>query len=76
MGRNQHVVPRDNKWAVRAEGSDRITSDHRTQHAAINAARRIAINQQSEVVIHGQDGKIRDKDSYGPDRCPPKDRKY
>ena len=76
MGRNQHVVPRDNKWAVRAEGSDRITSDHRTQHAAINAARRIAINQQSEVVIHGQDGKIRDKDSYGHDPYPPRDRKY
>lgn len=76
MGKNQHVVPYENKWAVRGAGNSRVTSDHRTQRAAINAARRIAINQQSEVVIHGQDGKIRDKDSYGHDPCPPRDTKY
>ncbi|MDD4893902.1 MAG: DUF2188 domain-containing protein [Candidatus Omnitrophica bacterium] len=76
MGKDQHVVPYDNKWAVRGEGNGRITSDHRTQGAAINIARRIAINQQSEVVIHGRDGKIRDKDSYGNDSCPPRDKKH
>jgi uncharacterized protein YdaT len=76
MGKNQHVVSNENRWAVRAEKSSRVTSTHRTQGAAINAARRIAINQQSEVVIHGRDGKIRDKDSYGQDPCPPRDRKY
>jgi len=27
------------------------------------------------VVIHGRDGKIRDKDSYGNDPVPPKDKK-
>ena len=76
MGKNQHVVPYDDKWAVRGEGNSKITSDHRTQEAPINAARRIAINQQSEVVIHGENGKIRDKDSYGPDSYPPRDRKH
>ena len=30
----------------------------------------------SKVVIHGRDGKIRDKDSYGNDPIPPRDRKY
>ena len=76
MGKNQHVVPYENKWAVRGAGNSRVTSDHRTQRAAINAARRIAINQQSEVVIHGENGKIRDKDSYGSDPCPPIDKKH
>ena len=76
MRKNQHVVPYDSRWAVRGAGNGKITSDHRTQSAAINAARRIAINQQSEVVIHGMDGKIRDKDSYGPDPCPPKDTRH
>ena len=28
---------------------------------------------EGEVVIHGRDGKIRDKDSYGLDSCPPRD---
>ena len=76
MGKNQHVVPHDKDWAVRKEGSDRATSVYDTQKDALKAAREIAINQKSEVVIHGRDGKIRDKDSYGNDPCPPKDRKH
>lgn len=73
---NQHVVPRDDGWAVRGEGNKRDTSHHDTQKEAIDAARDIAINQRGEVVIHGRDGKIRDKDSYGNDPCPPRDRKF
>jgi len=77
MGKkNQHVVPHDGQWDVRGAGNDRATSRHDTQREAIDAARDIAINQQSEVVIHGRDGKIRDKDSYGNDPCPPRDTKF
>ena len=76
MGKNQHVVQTDDGWGVRGAGNSRLTSDHGTQKDAIDAARKIAINQQSEVVIHGRDGKIRDKDSYGSDPCPPKDTKH
>lgn len=76
MGKNQHVVPNDDGWAVRGEGNLRLTSIHSTQQDAIDAARDIARNEKSEVVIHRPDGTIRDKDSYGKDPCPPKDRKY
>ena len=76
MGKNQHVVPYKDKWAVRGAGNSRITSDHQTQSAAINVAVKIAKHEKSEVVIHGRDAKIRNKDSYGPDSCPPKDKKY
>lgn len=72
---NQHVVPRDGEWAVKGEGNGRDTSRHGKQSDAIDAARDIAINQGGEVVIHGRDGKIRDKDSYGNDPFPPRDRK-
>lgn len=72
MGKNQHVVPHDGEWAVRGEGNERVTSLHRTQAEAEAAARAIAINQQSEVVIHRPDGRIRDKDSYGHDPFPPR----
>jgi len=65
MGKNQHVVPHDGKWGVRGEGNERVTSTHDTQAEAIERAREIAINQESEVVIHRPDGRIRDKDSYG-----------
>jgi len=76
MGKHQHVVTKGGGWAVRGEGNSRVTSTHRTQGTAINAAVRIAKREQSEVVIHGRDGKIRDKDSYGSDPCPPKDTKH
>jgi hypothetical protein len=76
MGKNQHVVPRGKGWAVTTAGSGRKSSAHRTQRNAISQARRNAIRQGSEVVIHRPDGRIRDKDSYGPDSCPPRDLKH
>lgn len=76
MGKNQHVVPHNGEWGVRGEGNKRITSTHDTQKEAIQAARDIAINNKSEVVIHRPNGQIRDKDSYGPDSCPPEDKKH
>lgn len=71
-GKNQHVVPTDDGWGVRGAGNGRMTSRHGTQQQAIDAARKIAINQQSELLIHGRDGKIREKNSYGNDPFPPK----
>lgn len=70
--KNQHVVPHKDGWAVKGEGNQRATSVHDTQQQAVNAAREIARNQQSELVIHRPDGRIRDKDSYGNDPFPPK----
>lgn len=71
-GKNQHVVTRDDGWAVRGEGNTRDTSHHSTQDAAFKAARDIARRQKSEVFIHGRDGKFRDRNSYGSDPHPPK----
>jgi hypothetical protein len=71
MGKNQHVVKRDNGWAVRGENNSKDTSHHRTQKEANEAAKGIANNQKSEVLIHGVDGKIREKNSYGNDSFPP-----
>jgi uncharacterized protein YdaT len=76
MGKKQHVVPRDSGWAVRGEGNSRDTSHHGTQRDAIDAARDIAQNQKTEVVVHRPDGRIRDSDSYGNDPNPPKDQKH
>lgn len=70
--KNQHVVPHQDGWAVKGEGNQRATSVHDTQQQASVAARQIARNQQSELVIHRPDGRIRDKNSYGHDPFPPK----
>ncbi len=72
MGKNQHVTLRpDGDWQVKGEGNSKATAVTTTQKDAIRIARDIAINQGSEVVIHGKDGKIRDKNSYGNDPYPP-----
>lgn len=76
MGKNQYVVPKGNGWAVRSEGSSRISSQHRTQAAAIRQGRSNAIRNGSELTIQGRDGRIRDRDSFGSDPCPPKDKKH
>lgn len=70
--KGQHVVPRDRKWAVRKSGSDKVTKIFDTQEEAIVRGRKIARNQGAELYIHGRDGRIRDRDSYGQDPHPPK----
>lgn len=70
--KNQHVVKRPDGWAVRGEGNSRDTSKHETQKEAFEAARHIAKNQNSEVLIHGTNGQIRERNTYGKDPYPPK----
>lgn len=62
--RHQHVVPHEEGWAVRGEGNKRISSKHRKQETAIRKARAQAKRYKSNVVIHGRDGRIRDRMSY------------
>jgi hypothetical protein len=75
-GKNQHVVPHPDGWAVRGEGNEKPTRVVPTQAEAIQIAQQIARNQCSEVLTHGQDGRIRSKDSYGNDPNPPRDREH
>ena len=70
--RNQHIVPHDNRWAVRGAGSQRATSVHRTQREAIDIGRQIASNQGTELFVHGRNGQIRERDSHGNDPFPPR----
>ena len=76
-GKDQHVVPNKERggWDVQGENSQRSTQHFDTQKEAIERAKEIAKNQKSEVIIHKKDGTIRDKDSYGNDPNPPKDKK-
>lgn len=73
MGKNQHVTKHPSGgWQVKGAGNSRATARTSTQKEAIAVAKSVAINQKSEVVIHGTNGQIRAKDSYGNDPCPPK----
>lgn len=65
--KGQHVVPNGGKWSVRKAGSARASGTFVTQQEAIDHARSIARNQGTELYIHGRDGRIRERDSYGND---------
>ncbi|AMV35081.1 hypothetical protein VN12_23345 [Pirellula sp. SH-Sr6A] len=71
--KNVYVVPSGNRWAVKTEGTQKPLSNHRPQQAASEAGRKVAQQNQSELVIHRPNGQIRDKDSFGNDPCPPRD---
>jgi hypothetical protein len=72
MGKNQHVVKHPDGWAVKGAGNEKATKVVDTQSEAIDIARDIAKNQESEMLIHGRNGQIREKNSYGKDDFPPK----
>lgn len=71
-----HVTTHDDGWQVKKSGNERASAVTGTQQSAIDIGRQMAKEMQTELVIHGRDGQIRDKDSYGPDPCPPLDKKH
>jgi hypothetical protein len=63
------IVNRVRRWKVTQGG--RTLSNHRTQHAAVGAARRAARRHGVELVTHGHNGRIRSKDSFGNESTAP-----
>ena len=57
---NQHVLPRKDGWAVKAEGASRATAVLKTKQSAIARAKEIARNHKSKVIVHKGDGRIQD----------------
>jgi hypothetical protein len=64
----------DSSWKVTQAG-ERI-STHRTQANASERGRAEARRDGVDLVVHGRDGRIRSKDSYGNDPNPPRDREH
>jgi hypothetical protein len=60
------VVPRNDKWAVLEDG-EQTGELYATQSRAETAGRARAKEIGAEFELHGKDGRIREKDSYGND---------
>jgi len=67
MSNNVHIVKQGENWAVKKDNSTRASRVVKTQKEAIEIGRGQAINSNSELLIHGRNGKIREKNSYGND---------
>jgi len=80
MPKNDRYVTRHpDGWAVKAPGSEKASSVHKTQSEAESRAKEIVGNLGGgEVRIQNRQGKWRDSDTVAPgnDPCPPKDKKH
>lgn len=70
--KGQHVVPSGGKWSVRSAGAARASATFETQREAINSARDRARREGAELYVHGRDGRIRERSTFGKDPLPPK----
>ncbi|ODV41479.1 hypothetical protein AWV79_35505 [Cupriavidus sp. UYMMa02A] len=61
-----HVVPAGERWAVEAEGGTGRET-FATQEDAIAAGTRRAKAAQVELLVHGRDGRIRERNTFGHD---------
>lgn len=72
MKKNIHVVPHDGKWSVKAEKAERPSNLFNTQREAISRGVELAKRNESELLIHNEKEKIREKNSYGKDSYTPR----
>ena len=71
--KTHHVVHNPNGgWDVKRGGAQRSSGHFDTKVEAIDAGRQIRVNQGTEFLIHGLDGRIQSSDSHGNDPFPPK----
>ena len=73
-GGGVHTVPVPNGPGWRNERNGKILSRHDTKAEAVAAGRESAILLREEHSIHREDGAITEKNSYGNDPHPPKDK--
>lgn len=66
MAADIHVVPAGDGWAVEAAGGGKRTV-YDNQDEAIKAGTEQAQRDKVELLIHGRDGQIRERNSFGHD---------
>jgi hypothetical protein len=74
--KDRHVVPNPRGgWAVRQSGAAKASRTFESQKEAVTYARDLAKKGRSELYVHRKDGTISDRNSYGSDPYPPKDKR-
>jgi Uncharacterized protein conserved in bacteria (DUF2188) len=62
-----HKVPASGRWENKRAGEGSALSRHETKEEAVEAGRAQAIRDQAEHIIHEEDGRIGERNSYGSD---------
>ncbi|WP_339922711.1 DUF2188 domain-containing protein [uncultured Cyclobacterium sp.] len=73
--KSNHVVPsKSHGWAVKKTGASRASKSFDTKSEAVQYGRSISRSEKTELYIHKKDGTIQNRNSYGNDPFPPKDK--
>lgn len=74
--KSNHVVPSSKRggWAVKKSGSAKSSKSFDTKAKAIEYGKTLSKKEKTELFIHKKDGTIQNRNSYGKDPFPPKDR--
>lgn len=67
-----HTVKVEKGWGNKREGSDRVAKVYDTKKEAQEAGRDTAKNSRTEHLIHNEDGRTGQRNSYGNDPFPPR----
>ncbi len=65
--KNRHVVPADKGWKIVAPGNPEALASFAKKKDAIEAGHEMCKALKSELFIHGKNGKIQDRCSFGND---------
>lgn len=71
-----HTVPKPGGgWVNKEVGSGKVISEHRKKEPAVDRGASEARRRETEHTIHKVNGQIGEKNSYGNDPNPPKDKR-
>ncbi len=72
MAKNIHISKNNSGgWKAQQEKTNHAMANFQTQKQAINFGTSVAKNNKTEIIIHGRDGKIRERNTFGNDPFPP-----
>lgn len=72
--RTNHVVPSSTGWVVKKSGAKKASRIFDEKAQAVAYAKKLSRLEATELYIHGKNGMIIDKSSYGKDPQLPKAR--
>ena len=64
--RDVHVVPHYDGWATKRDGGVRVSRLADSQEDAIEFGKRLAKRDKVNLVVHGADGEVQLRCSFGP----------
>lgn len=70
--KNIHVTKHPDGWQAKEAGSEYPTAVFNRQSEAIQFGTTLAKVNQSEIFIHGRNGRIRERNTFGHDPFPPR----